>query len=413
MEVRLLGPLEVVGDDGTPVSVGGPRPRALLALLALRPGEVVSTDRLIDGIWGETPPASATGALQVHVHALRKALGHDRVVTREPGYALRLEPGELDRERFESLVREADTELAGGRAARAAALLRQALGLWRGEALADLAFVSFASVEAERLEETRLAAVERRIDADLALGRHGELVGELETLVARHPLRERFRAQLMLALYRSGRQAEALGAYQDARRTLVEELGIDPTAELRELEQAILRQDPALAAPAAPAAESPAAAAEPSEPLIGRELELAAVGALLRQPGVRLLTLTGTGGTGKTRLARALAESEGASVFVDLAPVSDAALVLPTIAHALGLEELDARPLLDDVAAALDGSRLLVLDNLEHLPGCFPDVASLLAAAPEAQRILATSRAPLRIAAEREYRVPPLATPDL
>src|SRR5262245_17941839 len=208
MEFRLLGALEVLGDDGAPVQLGGKRPRALLALLLLHVNEPVSTDRLIDGIWGESPPASAQGALQVHVHALRKALGPDRILTRSPGYLVRVEPGELDCDRFEQLV--------------AAGQPHDALELWRGPALADVAYEPFAQADAERLEESRLAALEARIDADLAAGRHASLAGELDALAASHPHRERLRGQLILALYRSGRQADALAAYRDARSALDE-----------------------------------------------------------------------------------------------------------------------------------------------------------------------------------------------
>ncbi len=245
MEFRILGPLEV-WDGGAEVSLGGPKPRALLAGLLLHPNEVVPTDRLIDELWGEDSPEDAAAALRVNVSRLRKALPQDVLTTRSPGYVIRVEPDELDLHRFERLVDEGRSLLARGLAADASERLRDALSLWRGPALADFAYESFAQAAIARLEEIRLAAVELRIDADLALGRHDELVGELEALVAEHPLRERLRRYLMTALYRSGRQAEALDAYQDARRALVDELGIDPSPALQELERAILRQDPSL-----------------------------------------------------------------------------------------------------------------------------------------------------------------------
>jgi DNA-binding SARP family transcriptional activator len=245
MEFRVLGPLEA-WDRGSEVSLGGPKPRALLAALLLHPNEVVSADRLIDDLWGEDSPERAAAALRVNVSRLRKALGPHVLATRSPGYVIRVEPDALDLNRFERLVDEARSFLARGLAADASVRLRDALSLWRGPALADFAFENFAQAAIARLEEIRLAAVELRIDADLTLGRHDELVGELEALVAEHPLRERLHGYLMTALYRSGRQAEALDAYKDARRVLVDELGIDPSSALQELERAILRQDPSL-----------------------------------------------------------------------------------------------------------------------------------------------------------------------
>ena len=248
MEFRVLGPLEVY-EGGHPVPLPGARLRALLALLLLNANQVVTADRLIDGLWGESPPAGARKTLQVYVSRLRKELGPERIATHPGGYAIALEPDELDLRRFERLVEEGKAELAAGDPAAARDHLGAALDVWHGPALADLAFEPFAQVEALRLDELRLAALAERIEADLALRGHAELVGELEGLIAQYPLRERFRWQLMLALYRSGRQAEALEAYRQARRALVDELGIEPAAALKELEQAILDHDPALDLP--------------------------------------------------------------------------------------------------------------------------------------------------------------------
>jgi DNA-binding SARP family transcriptional activator len=245
MEFRILGPLEV-WDGGSEVSVGGRKPRALLAVLLLHANEVVPADGLIDELWGEDSPERAADALRVNVSRLRKALPQDVLTTRSPGYVVRVETNELDLHRFERLVDEGRSLLARGLAADASERLREALLLWRGPALADFAYESFAQAAIARLEEIKVAAVELRIESDLALGRHGELVAELQALVAEHPLRERLRMFLITALYRSGRQAEALEGYQDARRALVDELGIEPSAALQELERAILRQDAAL-----------------------------------------------------------------------------------------------------------------------------------------------------------------------
>jgi len=250
MEFRILGSLEVV-DRGRPLPLGG-RQRALLAFFILHANELVSSDRLIDALWGEHPPDTAQAALQVHVSQLRKALGSERIETRAPGYRFRLEPDELDATRFEGLVAE-------GRG-------REALALWRGPALADFRFESWAQGESARLDELRLAAAEERIEVELARGRHAQLVPELEGLVREQPLRERLRAQLMLALYRCGRQAEALALYQATRRLLVEELGIEPGPELQELHRQVLNQEPALAPPP-PSDEGP----EPVRPPEPRE----------------------------------------------------------------------------------------------------------------------------------------------
>ena len=223
-----------------------PKLRALLAVLLLHANETVPADRVIDEVWGEDSPEDAAAALRVNVSRLRKALPQDVLTTRSPGYVLRVEPDALDLDRFERLVDEGRSLLVRGLPADASERLRDALSLWRGPALVDFAYEGFAQAAIARLEEIRLAAIALRIDADLALGRHDELVGELEELVAEHPLRERLRGYLMTALYRSGRQAEALDAYQDARRALIEGLGIDPSMALRELERAILRHDPEL-----------------------------------------------------------------------------------------------------------------------------------------------------------------------
>ena len=245
VEFSVLGPVEAVV-DGRPVPLPAAKPRALLAILLLSRNRVVPVHELIADLWGEEPPETAAKALQVYVSQLRKAIGADRVLTKPPGYSVRVDDGELDLDRFERFAREGRERLAAGGAKDAVELLEQALALWRGPALAEFRSEPFAQEAGARLEEARLAAVELRIEADLALGRHTRLVPELEDLVARHPLRERLRGQLMLALYRSGRQAEALDLYRQTRETLVDELGIEPSRELQELERSILRQDRSL-----------------------------------------------------------------------------------------------------------------------------------------------------------------------
>jgi DNA-binding SARP family transcriptional activator len=251
VEFRILGPLEIVDDAGNPVPLGPPQQRALLAALLLKANEVVPTERLIDELWGEQPPKTATASLQNAVSALRKVLGPEILQTRPPGYVLSVDPEQIDLGRFERLVGAARDRGPEERATT----LREALALWRGDPLVDFAFEAFAQGEIRRLEELRLTALEDRIDADLEAGRVSELVGELEALVARHPVRERLRGQLMLALYRVGRQADALNAYQSARRELVQELGIEPGPALQQLHAAILRQQRSLDVEPAPTEE--------------------------------------------------------------------------------------------------------------------------------------------------------------
>jgi DNA-binding SARP family transcriptional activator len=301
MEFRILGPLEV-SDGERLLPLGGPKQRSLLAMLLLNANKVVSVDRLLDALWGEQQPATGAKTLHVYVSQLRKALADRRVVTQQPGYMLRVEPGELDETRFRALLAKADR----ADPSEAADLLREALSLWRGPPLGDVAYEEFAQVEIARLAQLHASTIERRIDVDIELGRHRELAAELEGLVAAYPLRERLRAQLMIVLYRSGRQAEALEAYQAARRALVDELGIEPGRELRELEQAVLRQDPSLdlvAAAAAGVAEAPRSA------FVGRDSELDALvggldGALSGRGGLYLLV--GEPGVGKSRLGEEL-----------------------------------------------------------------------------------------------------------
>src|SRR3954451_7530821 len=245
MEFRILGPLEIC-QNGRDVPCRGPKQRLLLATLLLSANEVVSSDRLIGALWGEQPPPTAQKALQVHVSQLRRVIDPDLLVTRPPGYELRVGPEDLDLHQFENAVAEARRAAAQGRPEQAGESLSAALALWRGPALADLTFEEFLQPEIARIEELHHSALEDRIDADLKLGRHAELVADLEALAAQHPLRERIRAQLMLALYRSGRQADALAAYRDTRRLLIDELGLEPGRELKALEAQILAHDGAL-----------------------------------------------------------------------------------------------------------------------------------------------------------------------
>ena len=341
MEFRILGPLEV-REETRELRLGGAKQRALLALLLLRANHVVPAERLIDELWSDDPPETAAKALQVYVSQLRKVLEPGRasgsasavLLTRAPGYLLRLEPGQLDLHRFEELVAEGRAARASGDVERAADLFRGALELWRGQPLADLQSEPFAGGQIARLEELRLCALEDRIESDLALGRDAELIAELEALVGEHSLRERLRRYLMLALYRSGRQVEALDAYQQARRALVEELGIEPGRALQELERAILVHDPSLERPArdttspgdvqragAPLAGGGRPGRRAAGAIVGREWELGRLQAALDDALAgrgRLFVLVGEEGIGKTALAdefASRAKEQGARVL--------------------------------------------------------------------------------------------------
>jgi len=417
MDFRILGPLEV-DEGGRKVPVVGDRQRALLAILLIHANEPVSADELIDELWGEDAPASPRKGLQVQVSRLRKALeeGSGRLVTQPNGYLLHVEPGELDFDRCERLAQEGREALSTEDPRRAADCLREALAIWRGPALAEFSFESFAQGEIGRLEELRLALVEDRIDADLACGRHTELVGELEALVAEHPLRERLRRQLVLALYRGGRQAEALEAYRATREMLDEELGLEPTPALRELEQAILTHDPGLRAPAAPGPAVSRLPAPPT-PTIGRDEDRRAISELFHREDHRLVTLTGPGGVGKTRLALDVARQleprypDGAWL-VSLAATAQPEHVPSAIAQGIDVTLARGESPMAAAQRFLGPKRgLLVLDNFEHLLAATPLVSDLLACCP-GLRVLATSREALQLQAELRYAVAPLEVPE-
>jgi len=324
VDFRILGPLEVV-EDGRALQLGGPKQRALLALLLLHADNVVTRDRLIDELWHGEPPAAAETTLRSHISRLRSTLGASRLLSKRPGYSLVLAPEELDSARCERLLAEAREALARGAAAMASDRLRSALALWRGPVLADLAYEPFVQGEIGRLEELRLALVEERIEAALALARHADVIGELEVLVTEHPLRERMRGQLMVALYRSGRQADALESYQQARRLLTDELGLEPSDRLKDLQRAILAHDPSLEPlirlETDPAQAQAGQVAVPV-PFVGRKGELdELVRGLDNASAARggLFLISGEPGIGKSRLVEQLvqhARESGADVLV-------------------------------------------------------------------------------------------------
>jgi DNA-binding SARP family transcriptional activator len=410
VEYLILGPLEV-RRDGRSVTVSGSKVRALLALLVLHAGEPMSAERLAIGLWGEDAAASSSKIVKVHVSRLRRALGDSEALTTTPaGYLLRAAAEDIDAARFARLHAAGVRSLRAGDAARAAVELREALALWRGPALAEFVAVPFASPEIARFEEQRLAAVETRIDADLLLGRHRELVGELQQRVAEQPLRERGYEQLMLALAHCDRHADALAVYRAARDALVEGVGLEPGSKLRELERRVLAQEDEAVEPAGEA-RVPLAAT----PTIGREADLGRLRALLAEQ--RLVTVVGPGGVGKTRLASETARAvaarfPGGADFVSLAPVGVAEDVISALVAQLGVVPVEAETLERALARHLQGrEQLLVLDNFEHVLEAAPLVADLLDAAPRLA-VLVTSRAPLRLRAERLFRLEPLTLAD-
>ena len=411
MEFRLLGPLEA-SVDGVPVRLGAPKQQSLLALLLLEANTTVSRDHAIAWLWGERPPPRAVNALQVYVHGLRRALGRDRIVSRGTGYTLDAAPEEIDLARFERLVESARAELAAGDPGAATGLLDEALALWRGAPLGGLALDGAAAAASDRLEESRLNAIELRIEARLGLGSDTELIGELDALVREHPFRERLHGLLLLSLYRAGRQAEALDRYQAARKTLADELGLEPSPGLRELQRAILRQDPSLRLGVR---SRQLRLPEPRAATVGRHLEIAAICAELRRPEVGLVTLTGPGGVGKTRLALEAAavlaaELGDGALFVDLAGTSEAAQVAATIAAEVGAVEGAERTIEELLAELRLREAVLVLDNFERLLDA-AELVDALASGASQLRIIVTSRVPLRITGEHEYVVPALALP--
>jgi predicted ATPase/DNA-binding SARP family transcriptional activator len=443
MEIRLLGPLEVER-QGRVVELAGRRLRLLVAMLALQAGRVVTAERLIGLLWEEASlPVDPANALQALVSRLRRALAAvgagERLVSRPSGYLLAVVADQVDALRFERLAAEGHAHLTAERHREAVTTLRGALDMWRGPALAEFAGEPVAVATATRLDELRLGALEDRIAAELALGEHARLVGELESLVAEQPLRERPQALLMRALYGAGRQAEALAVYQRARQVLAEQAGLDPGPELRSLQQAVLAHDPSLAAltqaPGAPGAAPPVPmpsirrergnlrAALTS--FVGREEELGQVLELLDRQ--RLVTLTGPGGVGKTRLAveaaRRLA-GDGLSAdgtwLVELAGLRDDRLLPLVVLDVLGVAE--ERPRLDAPAgtttaedrllAALElRQAVLVLDNCEHLADPVARLVEWVLTACPGIRVLATSREPLRVPGEARWPVPALPVP--
>jgi predicted ATPase/DNA-binding SARP family transcriptional activator len=410
VEVRILGPIEVAADR--PVALTAMQ-RRLLAALVSHAGEACPGDVLIEELWGASGPASAAKLLQVYVSQLRKALpAPARIHTRARGYALELAGASLDAHRFERLLDEGRAVRCDGNPALAASLLGRALALWRGPAYGEFAYDAFARAEAERLDELRLDALEERIEAGLALGQHAELLPELQRLVAAQPLRERRVAQAMLALYRCARQNEALELFTATRTRMLDDLGLEPSIELREMQRRILQHDPTLTVASdahAPMAALPAS----SNALVGRQHELAELRDVLTREDVRLLVLTGAGGSGKTRLALELARAAASSfangaAFVELAPIQHPALVLGAIARALMIEGVPGEQLLDTLAKTLRPRELLlVLDNAEHLRAAAPTFSKLLARVPRLT-LLVTSRAVLHLSGEHVYPVQPL-----
>jgi predicted ATPase/DNA-binding SARP family transcriptional activator len=421
VEYRILGPLEVASGDLC-VRPPGSKPAALLAILLLNANRTVSMDQLIDQLWADDAPRTAANTVQVYISQLRRSLqavsGQPGqavpIVRRSPGYLIQIEDDQLDAVKFERLLDQGREAILQGRPSLAARVLGEALALWRGPALADFAYDTFAQGEIQRLEELHLQALEGRITADLALSKHEEVIGELHELVLEHPLRERLRECLMLALYRAGRQPEALDVYRETRQFLGEELGLDPSQQLQDLERAMLMQSPSLHAERH---ERAVRLPVSSSSFVGREGESRELVELLRDREVRLVTLTGAGGIGKTRLALHVAELvkgayEHGVVFAPLETLQDSALIPSALGRALDLQHE-----VGDIAKALtehlrSRHMLMLLDNFEHLLTGVSQVSDLLLASPGLS-VMVTSRALLGLTGEYEFRVPPLSLPSV
>jgi predicted ATPase/DNA-binding SARP family transcriptional activator len=409
-ELRLLGPVQLIR-AGHEVALGGPKQRAVLALLLVEAGRTVSAGRLAEDVWLGNPPPGAAKTLRSYVSRLRALLAPDAaLVTRGGGYAVTVQSDQVDAGRFERLAAAGHGALDRGDVATAATRFREALSLWHGRALADVCDVEPLALEAARLDDLRLTVLEGRIEADVESGRHAEVIGELERLVAEYPVRERLWRLLVLALYRGERQADALAAYRRARAMLAAELGLEPGAELRRLEQAVLRQEVAAAPPLRHNLPAPLTS------FLGREGDLARLESLLGQ--ARLVTLTGPGGAGKTRLAieaagRMLGRFPDGVWLADLAGVRSPGLVPVQVMEALGARQEAGVPVLEALRFRLRAADLLlVLDNCEHLlDACTELTGALLRASPRL-RVLATSREQLGVPGEVIYTVQPLAVPS-
>jgi predicted ATPase/DNA-binding SARP family transcriptional activator len=408
LRIGVLGPMRL-SDGDTELPVPSPMPRALLALLALRPGSPVTMDEIVDGLWGDTPPESARNVVQVYVSSLRRVLGRDLFSSGPAGYGLDAAV-QVDAVEFEHGLRAGSP--GAGDPAVAAETLGRALGLWQGEPLADVA-APFVDVQRTRLAELRLSVVEARADAMLGCGRYEELIAELEGWIARYPLRELLWAQLITALDRSGRQADALAAYQRVRTVLREELGADPGEQVQRAHQDVLTRPRAAAAQLPPGAAVPA----PHAALIGRTSDIGGIRALLARPGVRLVTVLGPGGVGKTRLVMDVAQAEAETrrlhsdgvAWVPLASLTEVPALPATLAHALGIGEEPGRDASEALLAGLRPRRmLLVLDNLEHLlPGAALLLAQLLDTCP-GLILMVTSRVATRVSGEHRFVLDPL-----